>query len=35
MNATYCGLAESASIPMLIGVPLQGYDEIAIQADGR
>jgi hypothetical protein len=35
MNATYCDLGDSASTPMLIGVPLQGYDEIATQAEGR
>jgi hypothetical protein len=35
MNATYRDLADSASTPMLIGVPLQGYEEMASQADGR
>jgi hypothetical protein len=35
MDGTYCGLAARASNPVLIGVPLQGYDDIATQADGR
>jgi len=35
MDATYCGLAACASIPTVIGVPLQGYREIPTQVDGR